>query len=1212
MQGSNTKPRPKRRWRALRWFVRGLCVGGALLVVLLAGVVALAHSLDRAWVKQRVRAFLLASNGLDVDYGAVQLGLWSTLDVRDLVVRSPKEVRAVAPELLRVGHLSAHWSPATLMAPGLNLRDVTVERVTLTIATDEHGKSSIDYALPGPSTPLPRLVNGLLGVGWPIRKLRISDVTLALVHGDHGKAVERDTLRGFALSGDAEPSAGATRLRVALGTTESPLALDLEEQRGDLARHTASARASLTVQATQTEAHVALAVDDIRQNFAPPVATNEPLRMELTARFDVKAHRTLVSLARFEFGSMATAEGVFELPDNAAPAVRHARVDADLGALRRLAPSLALPARFEQGHVHCVVDDFTPANPTSSAAVAAHLDLSELHVALANGGELAGERLAIDVALQRGAGGMLSGNAQFKFAALNSNGHTPIAANEGDATLRLHEVMFNSDAPLMSRGEVWLDANFGSVRSDAQLRVNAPLRFRAHTLLSGSAPLALDADLSSEHVRVARPDGRPLIDTPLHAALTLKDVRVNLAQPAQSDAIAHLGIEVGPHSVAVDVTKRADTLVYELTAHAPELAAAVPFLSPDLASQVPWNKVGVELHSRGSIARSTATEPELHQQSEIQLTGASYRAFETRVVLLDLKSDGTANRQKAHLDLRVQGLAAFGSALGDDHLALSVAFDRTRPSLELELDNDDFAKAELKASLAFDRAEHTLAYDISSHISHISSQLVQMQAFTGVDLSTLDLQAAAQGNLAGVVTPSTNGELSLASDALDSARGSGTLTLISTGVSWANGDRAFRAPAATLHATVHLGPQKRTVESDIACDAFELALGRHHLDVTGFQDQTSLAISGPLAGATLDISQQASVNSLKQNFAPTYPVGNANLSVQAHRDADGVVQVSNLRVENQAGGSTLTASGGIDLSDDQRRFTLRANLQQDLERVSSRRDVFFGSGHADLDLAVQSPDFRVFHNQATLRLDDVHAHFTHSQVALDEVNGEVPVLLDLTADREGVELLRGVQVNPYATLRFADQHPLLSTRSFLSIGHLTTPMVSIAPFAANLKVEQNIVSLSQLELGVRGGSITGDGVFDWNGGQSTLQADVHASGVQSSHGEPFDGNAALLIDLGDRSIEGRADILRIGRRHLLDLLDLDDPHRANAAMNRVRSVLTYGYPERVRITFKHGFASAGVSFGGLAGLVSVDDVRGIPVGPLMERTMSAFSPEQEP
>jgi hypothetical protein len=228
------------------------------------------------------------------------------------------------------------------------------------------------------------------------------------------------------------------------------------------------------------------------------------------------------------------------------------------------------------------------------------------------------------------------------------------------------------------------------------------------------------------------------------------------------------------------------------------------------------------------------------------------------------------------------------------------------------------------------------------------------------------------------------------------------------------------------------------------------------------------------------------------------------------------------------------------------------------------------------------------------------------------MDGEIPILSDFMHGREGVEVLRGAQINPYAAQRFSDQHPLLSHRSFLSIDRVTTPFVTVQPFAANLKVERNIVSLSQVELGVRHGVITGDGIFEWNGADSKLEANVRASNVESSHGEPFDGNAALLVELRDRSIEGRADILKIGRRHLLDLLDVQDPRRVDPAMNQIRMGLKFGYPDRVRLAFKHGFASAGVKLGGLARLIKIDDVRGIPIGPLMERVVRSLEPAEEP
>jgi hypothetical protein len=115
---------------------------------------------------------------------------------------------------------------------------------------------------------------------------------------------------------------------------------------------------------------------------------------------------------------------------------------------------------------------------------------------------------------------------------------------------------------------------------------------------------------------------------------------------------------------------------------------------------------------------------------------------------------------------------------------------------------------------------------------------------------------------------------------------------------------------------------------------------------------------------------------------------------------------------------------------------------------------------------------------------------------------------------------------------------------------------------------------------------------------------VRANGVQSSHGEPFDGNIAVAISLADRTIDGRAEILRIGVRHLLDLLDLQDPLHVDPAMNRIRGALRFGYPDNLRLVFDHGFASAHLELGGLARLVSIGELRGIPMGPIVDRMIA--------
>jgi hypothetical protein len=217
------------------------------------------------------------------------------------------------------------------------------------------------------------------------------------------------------------------------------------------------------------------------------------------------------------------------------------------------------------------------------------------------------------------------------------------------------------------------------------------------------------------------------------------------------------------------------------------------------------------------------------------------------------------------------------------------------------------------------------------------------------------------------------------------------------------------------------------------------------------------------------------------------------------------------------------------------------------------------------------------------------------------VDSEIPLVSAFTNTPSGFAIVRGHRLNAYSALRFGDQHPLFSRRSYLSIRRLVTPQLTLESFAGNLKVDHNLISIDQMEMSVRGGHLAGQCILDTDAKNLRAKADLRATGIRSSEGEPFDGNAALSVSLRDRSVDGRAEILRIGRRHLLDLLDLQDPQHVAPAFNRVRQALALGYPEQVKITFDRGFANVHIAFGGLAKLVKVDDLRGIPLEPLIDK-----------
>jgi hypothetical protein len=286
---------------------------------------------------------------------------------------------------------------------------------------------------------------------------------------------------------------------------------------------------------------------------------------------------------------------------------------------------------------------------------------------------------------------------------------------------------------------------------------------------------------------------------------------------------------------------------------------------------------------------------------------------------------------------------------------------------------------------------------------------------------------------------------------------------------------------------------------------------------------------------------------------------------------------------------------------------VNASLDQDLGRLSRIPERMTGHGKLAIEANVTSPDFAHYLVRAAVKGQNVDVELARAGYALEAANGEVPITVALELGDQGLVIARSRTRNAYSMLRFADQLPLLRRSGFLSIKRLKTPFVSIAPLVGNLEVEQTFVSLRQFEMGVRGGNITGQCGLDWDGPNSTLELHVRASGVQSSHGEPFDGNIAVVISAADRTIDGRAEVLRIGERHLLDLLDLQDPLHVDGAMNRIRSALKFGYPDSLRLVFDHGFASAHLELGGLARLASIGELRGIPMGPIVDRMIAQMA-----
>jgi translocation and assembly module TamB len=418
-------------------------------------------------------------------------------------------------------------------------------------------------------------------------------------------------------------------------------------------------------------------------------------------------------------------------------------------------------------------------------------------------------------------------------------------------------------------------------------------------------------------------------------------------------------------------------------------------------------------------------------------------------------------------------------------------------------------------------------------------------------------------------------------------------------------------PKAHWHATLTRDGKRRLLQGILEAEEIELAAGEHELTFHGVRDVIDSAVTDLEYGVG-DLTHVLTVRGLAQDAVPAYPIGDVLVEQQGRRDHDGVVHLDKVRVENRAGGTTVDLAGGIDVGQERRSLSLHGSVTQDLAKLWTVPDQLSGRGQVTLRLRLESGNLRLFHTLAAVKIEKADVRIPRAKLAIEGLDGEIPITADVVFDKgRPPRLLRQKTINQYSEMRFADQHPLLRSRSFITLQRLVTPQITLGPLAGNLRIEHNIVSLSQLELGLRGGRITGQCLLEYKDLDSVVQLHVRASNVGADRGQPFDGNTAVILSMHERTLDGRAEILRISKRHLLDALDVVDPHHADGGMNRVRRALALGYPDKVRLGFNHGFANARITLGGLARFIRIDELRGIPIGPLIDRALAPLHKKEE-
>ncbi|NNB92340.1 hypothetical protein HI113_00180 [Corallococcus exiguus] len=1198
----------------------------ATFVLLLIAVVTALHNLDHPWLKPHVVSQVEEASGVRLDYQTARIDVLSGLRLEGLVVRTPPPFQDVAPEFLRVGTLEAAWSFGALLKGPVRVERVAVRDATVVLVADEKGTTSLTN-LTGPPEPEPvdeaspgtsQQVADLFASPFPVSSIELSNVSLTYVRVQNGAVVDRWSLRGLEAGIEAKPQDKSWKLLVDLGKPGKPLALTLNRE---APAAEALLELALSVEASTDAAHVKVDLDVAKQTFDPRFTLRSLLHGAVTARFDASKQHTTVELERTKLTDSAEVQAQLVLPDasEVPPVLTQALADVDLGRLLRWIPEDLRPFSLERGKVHLEAREVTLSDmPQLGAQGRLGLDVDVAKLLLVQEAlkvELGDGRISLTATPDAPQG--LAAKLAFVIQGLDVGGATPLRVPKASGELTGHQLRPDLSSPFRVAGDAALAAKVEAldVRASGYRAMAERLGLNLQVPLTAKPPFALKADVPVEVLRVTT-EGREVLKGPARVQLHVTDAFPTMEEPRLSKARARLELDVGTLHASLDATKGTDDVAYSLDAQLPDLVMARPFIPDDVAARFPWKNLAVTLASKGRLTALFAPSPRVDHQTELSLKKAGWDDISAASTTLALRSQGDAWKHKGDLALKVEGLRIGETDAGTQHQTLTFDVDRRKLSLKLGLTGNEGLKVAADAALAFNPKARALRMDVKGDfppLGPLSPLLAKARVPPEVDPSKLAMTGELHGTLTGLITHlGSDGSFRLAPMPPRAASFEGKAHMDLRGVRWKQADQTINVPALRWEGESHADGAQRNVRTTLAVEKLTVSMNDRRFTFADLSSDSTATFTDQWEKGDIELKQLVKVRSMEQKPALPYPVQDVEASFSVVRKPTGVIRIPDLRLSNGGTQTVLKVRGRLDLSNDQQRMGLRGSLEQDLAHLARPGQVE-GSGKVTVDFRVASPDLVVFRTTSSLKLQDVNVRMPESGIVVEALNGDVPLTENVEVSQDGVRLLNDLDVNPYSMLRFADQHPLLTRSGFMSADRITTPWVTIAPLAGNLAINQNVFSMSQLEMGVRGGRITGQCMLNWQGKHSTMEAHVRATGVKSSRGEPFDGNAAMVISARDRSINGRAEILRIGNRHLLDLLDVEDPHHTDPATNRVRYALGLGYPEHVRVSFKQGFGSLLITMGGLAKLVSIDEIRGIPLGPIVDRLITTmFPPEALP
>jgi hypothetical protein len=1198
---------------------------GTFVLLLVVAIAALLANLDHPAIKRRVLGLVKEQAGLELDYEGLEVSLWRGLSVDTLRVLTPPRFAGHADTFVRVQGLNVAAKPWALALGERRITALRIERLDVTLVRDTSGASTLSELFPPSAdepkpSPLSQSLSALPEL--ELAEIGVGAIAARLVELEGPAERSVLALSGLGLQGRVQSGArglaGSDLLLAGAG-----LRLDRRER-----ERTASAAlpSELRLRSDADDAlSFTLRARVAEQSFTPAWTTpGELLDIEGSVRFDAGAGKTALELARVRvLDGALDVSGQGELFDGEAWRV----VASGKAALR----VETLPPLFEGVSVSGLTLDIDAREVAwDGRRVAGTFGArGALRQALLRSGEADSELGAATLSAEgrfEGPSGQLAGTLQV--ATLSS------AAPAGAATLSGVVLDLQGSAQERSGAQ---ELVLGALLAVESLRARAAsgealalegmkldTRLEASAAeLAASAARQVRATLTLARASGGAPEQRVLLE---HAALgaRLEHVVADAGAPLGLNGAAELDVSLPSLRAFSGGAARAALGSVELRASLPLSLAqitgnlsvaslrAAPHALADLA-------LDFELHEPLAWSPAALGSPRASLSGRLARfeLGAAHGALEA--LQLDARRP-RPDRYALELTAAASALTAAGAALpGRLRAALTAdaALDTGSLQLSSKLDGQGDAALALDLALRFEHERERLAYEAS-----LSAQKLEaFAAFLGgvlpstaaLRLAHSRLQARATGDLAGVLHGAPGAVPTLAEQPLATLRGQQSLRLELAGLDYRAGERSLLIPELALElASVHAAGGSGSIDARVHSPELSLEGGGSSLHLKGLDYSLDGRFDRPPDRGTMQVRSTLALASASQSYLPAYPLERVRVSSQLEIDRLRSILLRELELVNAAAGTELRASGALELMPTgtparatitgREALALEGRLEQKLQALEALGFAARARGSVAVPFRLESGGLLAYRLLAHVEAHGVSFANRERSLVIEGLNGVVPVTQEIVLLPSGPELSPGRRASPLAEPRFFDVHPFLDGDHFVTAETITIGNLQpLGPLAANVRVDRSDWLIDQLQAGFRGGQITGRVQLAYRPRDPLLRLRLNATGVRSKGGDVLDANLALSFAPGSMTLDGKVQLVRASRAHVLDVLDVLDPYHELVTANRVRGALTLGYPKFVRFHLHDGAVDSKVELGGVAQLVRIDEIRAVPLGPILQR-----------